>query len=593
MTGPRDSGRDKARLEALRDVSSSLSASLDITENLYELLDRIAAVLKSERALLFQAGNKGLVAHVREGRERHEIRFAPGEGIAGDVAKTGRIANVKDAYQDPRFHGVWDQRMGSRTRTLLAVPLRNAASRVTGVLQVVNRRDGTYTDEDVVMAETLAGQLAVALENSRLFTSVVDKNMELLEAKEQLESRVQELDALYEIASVAASSATLDEMLSGIIARAMRAMQVDAAAIYIEGQPMGELRFRVATDVEQASVQVVRVPAGEGISGWVAKHGRALRLVDVARNAQFSDNIAERVRYIPRRVLSVPLSWDQGRGALSLFDKRGGDEAFTDEDMRIAVMLSKHVASAIGLALARIRRDNEQRLSAIGQFMSGVLHDMKTPMAVIQGYVQLMTKEEDPDDRRQYADVIAKQLSHIQAMTQETLAFARGDTKVWIRKVLLNHFFEELAEQIKLQVEGRNIQFRLTLSDRGVAYFDPHKMVRAIHNLVRNSIQALGKRGGKLELKVDRNTSGALRIRTVDNGPGIPEEIRERLFESFSTHGKATGTGLGLAIVKAVADEHGGTVSFRSKPGLTEFTLEIPDQAEQSPSLASKALSSG
>lgn len=578
MSAQPDQVRDRARLEALRDVSSSLGASLDITENLHELLARIAAVLKSERATLFQRSESGaLVAHMRSGRERHELRFEAGQGIVGDVAETGRTANVVDAYQDPRFHGIWDQRTGTRTTSLLAVPLRNAASNVTGVLQIANRREGPFTEDDVVMAETLAGQLSVSLENSRLFTSVVDKNMELLEAKEQLESKVQELDVLYEIASVAASSATLDDMLSGIIARAMRAMQVDAAGIYIEGQPAGELRFRVATDVEQASVRVLRVPAGEGISGWVAKHGRALRLVDVARNAQFSDNIAERVRYVPKRVLSVPLAWDQGRGALSLFDKHGGDEAFTDEDMRLAMMLSKHVASAIGLALARIRRDNEQRLSAIGQFMSGVLHDMKTPMAVIQGYVQLMSKEESGDERRKYAEVIGKQLSHIQAMTQETLAFARGDTKVWIRKVFLNHFFEELAEQIKLQLEGRNIQFRLTLSDRGVAHFDPHKMVRAIHNLVRNSIQALGKKGGKLELKVDRNTKGALRIRTVDNGPGIPEEIRERLFDSFSTHGKAGGTGLGLAIVKAVAEEHGGNISFRSEPGMTEFVLEIPE----------------
>lgn len=581
MSESRGTGRDRARLEALRDVSSSLSASMDITENLHELLSRIAAVLKSERATLFQCSDAGgLVAHIRDGRTRHEVRLKPGEGIAGDVAETGRTANVVDAYQDPRFHAVWDQRTGIRTTSLLAVPLCNAASRVTGVLQIANKRDGAFTEDDVVMAETLAGQLAVSLENSRLFTSVVDKNMELLEAKEQLESKVQELDVLYEIASVAASSATLDDMLGGIIARAMRAMQVSAASIYIEGQPTGELRFRVATDVQQTNVQVLRVPPGEGISGWVAKHGRALRLVDVARNAQFSDNIAERVRYVPRRVLSVPLSWDQGRGALSLFDKQGGDEPFTDEDMRLAVMLSRHVATAIGLALARIRRDNEQRLSAIGQFMSGVLHDMKTPMAVIQGYVQLMTKEDEVDERRKYAEVIAKQLSHIQAMTQETLAFARGDTKVWIRKVLLNHFFEELAEQVKLQLEGRNIQFRLTLSDRGVAYFDPHKMVRAIHNLVRNSVQALGKKGGKLELKVDRNGAGALRIRMVDNGPGIPDEIRERLFDSFSTHGKTTGTGLGLAIVKAVAEEHGGTIAFQSKPGMTEFTLEIPDQAE-------------
>jgi signal transduction histidine kinase len=109
-----------------------------------------------------------------------------------------------------------------------------------------------------------------------------------------------------------------------------------------------------------------------------------------------------------------------------------------------------------------------------------------------------------------------------------------------------------------------------------VAHFDEEKMLRVFHNLARNAAEAIGDKGGVCRLEVDRTPDGNLSLSFADDGPGVSEEIRERLFESFTTHGKQGGTGLGLAIVQSIVEDHGGTVSVDSQPGKTAFKIVLP-----------------
>ena len=166
------------------------------------------------------------------------------------------------------------------------------------------------------------------------------------------------------------------------------------------------------------------------------------------------------------------------------------------------------------------------------------------------------------------------------AMTRETLAFARGERKLWVRKVYLYKFFEELQEQLVRDYEGRGIAVELRLNDRGTARFDEEKLRRAIINLARNAAEALGEGGGTFTMEVSRDSEGGLLLRFSDDGPGVPESIRERLFEAFTTAGKAQGTGLGLAIVRSIVEEHGGHVRLDVSDGRTTFELQIPQTEE-------------
>ncbi|MCU0690630.1 MAG: HAMP domain-containing histidine kinase, partial [Polyangiaceae bacterium] len=214
--------------------------------------------------------------------------------------------------------------------------------------------------------------------------------------------------------------------------------------------------------------------------------------------------------------------------------------------------------------------------------LSGVIHDLKTPMSVISGYAQLLATTDDPEQRKSFADLVLKQVDHVTAMQKEVLAFARGERTLLVTKVYVQKFFEEIRAQIERELEGRPVTLHLELHDRGTARFDEAKMTRALHNLVRNSLDAMGRQGGRLTLVVERH-GDELVIRVRDTGPGIPREIQSSLFQYFVTADKARGTGLGLAIVRKIAEEHGGNVSFVSLSEGVEFVLRIPQPSGAAP----------
>ena len=106
---------------------------------------------------------------------------------------------MRDAYKDPRFSAEWDMLSGYRTRSILAAPIRNHLGKTMGVVQVLNKKRGEFSDDDAEILAALATQAAVSIDNSRLFMSVTQKNIQLLDTKEQLENRVDDLKLLFDL----------------------------------------------------------------------------------------------------------------------------------------------------------------------------------------------------------------------------------------------------------------------------------------------------------------------------------------------------------------------------------------------------------
>jgi len=143
----------------------------------------------------------------------------------------------------------------------------------------------------------------VSIENSKLFLSVVGKNIELLETKDQLEKKIRELDVLFEITQVSASAMELDDLLAGVLARTMRATDAEAASILLADQYTGDLTFRAAVGGEPDRVKKMKIKAGQGISGWVAENGRPQIVNRVDEDPRHSAHISDEVGYHPKSVL--------------------------------------------------------------------------------------------------------------------------------------------------------------------------------------------------------------------------------------------------------------------------------------------------
>jgi len=191
-TSPQDLAGRVEKLTSILDVAKAMAAARDLDLLLPLIIHEAAKVVDADRCTLFVLDRERgeLWSKVAQGAAR-EIRVQLGRGIAGSVAETGQVINIQDAYADPRFNRQIDAATGYRTHTILAVPMRDAQGEVTGVLQALNKRAGTFTDEDVELLLALGGQASGAIENAllhdeinRLFEGFVSASVVAIEARD-------------------------------------------------------------------------------------------------------------------------------------------------------------------------------------------------------------------------------------------------------------------------------------------------------------------------------------------------------------------------------------------------------------------------
>jgi signal transduction histidine kinase/putative methionine-R-sulfoxide reductase with GAF domain len=571
--------REQKKVALVQEVSRALSEAGDLDALLILIMKKVQELMEADRSTLFMLTEDGrhLWSKVVQGGERVEIRLEVGDGIAGWVAQTREIVNIPDAYADQRFQPSFDMKSGYRTRSILSVPMLGALGGLVGVLQVLNKQDGPFTQADEELLVALASQAAIAIENARLYHSLVQQNQELSRARRDLERRQRELNALYEVEKELSAALDLDDLLSRILAQAINVLGGGAGSIALV-EPGGELRFRTVQGPAAPRLIERKLPHGTGLLGWSIAHRTPVIVDNPGNDPRHAADIAKEAGVAPQHLMIAPLvEGDDVIGGIEIIDQRraarDGDGPWGDDDLKLLVLIAAQTASAIGLARRRSEQSNRDRLASIGRMLAGLLHDLKTPMTIISGYAQLMASSDEAQQREKYVEQIQRQFDLMSGMTREVLAFARGDTDLVVRKVYVNRYTEELATQLGAAVAGRGIDFELEARYDGVAYFDEQKLMRVFHNLTSNAIEAMPE-GGRLKVRVDRD--GDELVWTVtDTGPGIPAHIHNRLFELFAT-GRKGGTGLGLAIVKRVVDDHKGTIRCDTGPTGTTFTIRMP-----------------
>ncbi len=217
-----------------------------------------------------------------------------------------------------------------------------------------------------------------------------------------------------------------------------------------------------------------------------------------------------------------------------------------------------------------------ERLAAIGKLATGIIHDFKSPMAVIRGTVELIQLK-DPANAKliKYCETIQGQVDRMVALTRDVIDYSRGESRLELAPINLADYFAEIRDfhlpsfqsaGIRLTCEGNA---GLTLS------LDQLRFRRVVDNILTNAREAL-KPGDQVEMSW-RLTESSVVISIADNGPGITESIKARLFEPFVTSNKEGGTGLGLAITKKIVDDHGGGIEVVSSAGCgSRFDISLP-----------------
>jgi signal transduction histidine kinase len=264
-------------------------------------------------------------------------------------------------------------------------------------------------------------------------------------------------------------------------------------------------------------------------------------------------------------------------GMLFLGPRPGRRKApYRPAELRELSVLAKRAALAVENHVYQHEIVASERLAALGTMASMLAHDFRGPMTVIRGYAETLLEEArlPQPEVRERAELIIRMIDRLEQMTVETLDFARAGARLARRRVTLSSFLVELADGVSLELPGLSIVRDFRVPAAAVASLDVDKLRRAVGNIASNSRDAMGGQGRCL-LQAELE-EGRLVLTVADEGPGVPAEIRERLFDPFVTHGKRTGTGLGLAVARRFVEDHGGTLELLPEGPGARFRLSLP-----------------
>lgn len=232
--------------------------------------------------------------------------------------------------------------------------------------------------------------------------------------------------------------------------------------------------------------------------------------------------------------------------------------------------------------LLRISRDENlvAQQSITQELLRGLAHEVKNPLGGLRGAAQLLAKQLQQDDLKEYTSVIIDEADRLLTLVNRLLA-----PNTMPKKSLIN--IHEVLEHVRGLVQAEaGAGLHITKDyDPSIPELelDPDQLTQAVLNIIRNASQALNNDGAiNLRTRVLRKfTIGQVNhrlvacIEIIDNGPGVPEKIKDRIFFPMVS-GCAEGTGLGLAISQSLIQQHGGLIECHSQPGNTVFSILLP-----------------
>jgi len=522
-------------LALLNRAGQTLSSTLDLDRVLVTVLEEVRHLLDvvASSVWLIAPETDDLICQQAAGPQSEIVRgwrLAPGEGVAGWVARSGESLVVPDLWADERhFRGV-DQQTGLELRSILSVPLR-AKQDVIGVLQVVDKVVGRFKPTDLKLVEPLAATAAIAIENARLY------------------EEAEELRAFNENIVLSMGEGILLENAMGHITF------VNPRTAELLGYTPQELTGRRWMDiVDPEHLAAVEEEAAKQSQGIASQY----EIILLTREGQ----------QVPVIVSARPL-FDDGHfdGVLSVFAD---------------ITERKHLEE-------QMRR--QDRLAAVGQLAAGIAHDFNNLLTAIMLYAQmLLRKPHLPPDLAPSLEIILSESRRAAQLVQQILDFSRR-SMMEAKTVDLVSFIREVIDILQRTLP-ENIRLLMEVgADEYVVNADPTRIQQVLMNLVVNARDAMPG-GGELRISLSRMEVEAgeeppvaemsagewVCLAVSDTGTGMPPEVLSHLFEPFfTTKPVGQGTGLGLAQVYGIVKLHKGCIGVETEVGRgTTFRIYLP-----------------
>lgn len=339
--------RTRSRDDAMLAIARALNASLTMETAVEHVLELVGEAIGADAVSVFVrdgdaegAGDLQVSFARRGGEVRHGVASIA-LGLSGFVLRTGKPVLVDDVANEPRFAGKLDTQFGTRTRSLLAVPMRRR-DRLNGLIEAIRERPEPFAETDLEFLSAVADELSVAVENGLLV--------------ERLTEQVRERELLLDAARSVSGSLDLDRVIAALLTTLEQLVPYDAVGVYLLDRESGRM-----VDVEHRGYPphvagLLSEEPGRGITGWVAKHRQSVNAGDVRADPRYLD-----VRPSTRSEVAVPLvRADEVIGVITL--ESDHENAFSARQVELLEIFAEHVASAITNARLHEQERQQARL---------------------------------------------------------------------------------------------------------------------------------------------------------------------------------------------------------------------------------------
>jgi len=438
----------------------------------------------------------------------------------------------------------------------------------------LRRKDGTLL---LAVESSFAKRDAIAkIERYQGF--VLDMT-EKRRAEDEMRRRNRELNALNAMAVVAAQSFDLDEILNLTLRQVVTLFGAESGTVYLSDTDATTYRRRAAWGPRSRDkMRTAEVCFTEGFGDLVMRS--RTEVVTAEYLPHLPPKVAEFLRSDADRSWLWVLFWgkDSPVGIMGLCSQLGYEYSSNDENLLVAI--SRQLATTIEKvrlyeetcrAYEDLRKTQEQllqseKMSAVGQLIAGVAHELNNPLTAILGYAQLLETEGLNTRAQDYVSKLFKQAQRTHRVVQNLLSFARQRKpqrdEVDIRKVL-----DETLALRDYDLKINNIRVDRDLpSEPALVVADPHQIEQVFLNIINNSVDAILETGrtGKLKIRISCQ-GGHVCTQFTDDGAGIKDP--KRIFDPFyTTKSVGKGTGLGLSICYGIVKEHGGDITANNAP---------------------------
>ena len=613
---------------ATADVLKVISRStFDLKGVLRTLAELATQLCEAQQAFVTQRSDDGLYrlaatfGYPEEFEEyMKQNPLAPGRATTtGRVALEGKIVHIPDVLADREYVFPKGQQLGGY-RSNLGVPLLRDGIPI-GAFVLSRPIVKPFTDKQIELVETFADQAVIATENARL----------LNELRESLQQQTATADVLK---AISRSTFDLGAVLQTLVEAAAQLCEADQGTIAREqdGVFIRAASYGFSTEFVELVKNLPVEPARGSATGRALLEGHTVHIPDVQADSDYTFTEAKDLGGF-RTILAVPMLRDgKAIGVLAL--TRLEVQPFTDKQIELVTTFADQAAIAIenvrlfesvetrtrelaksldDLRTTQDRLVQTQKLASLGQLTAGIAHEIKNPLNFVNNFSvvssELIDELQDTLKGMSFGDSARAEIKELTDTLRSNLdkIVQHGKRADAIVKNMLLHSREGSGEHRPVDInalveEGLNLAYHGARAEKqsfnikleklfdptaGEADVFPQDITRVLLNLISNGFYAATKRRGETNgvdheptlRAATRNRGQSVEISIRDNGSGIPQDVREKIFNPFFTTKPAgEGTGLGLSISHdIIVKQHGGSIEVDTEPGeFTEIRVVLP-----------------